>query len=247
MLDRLLLLWDVDHTLIDIRGVGSLVFGEAFQEATGRPMSAGMATAHGHTEPVLLEKTLDLNGIGDRDEDLFRRFADAQAASYRAHLVDLTQRGRVLPGVETALRTLRAHPGVVQTVLTGNTRASAKIKVGAFGLDRYLDLEIGAYGDDDAHRPTLVDIARQRAGRCHGAVFDTTATILIGDTPKDVEAAHSAGVRVIAIASGSSTSAELARAGADRVVTTLDGVDAPHLVTELLAGLSRNLTSGEQQ
>ncbi|GAA3744972.1 phosphoglycolate phosphatase-like HAD superfamily hydrolase [Spinactinospora alkalitolerans] len=235
MPDHLLLLWDVDHTLIETRGVGGVVFGEAFEKATGRPMSAGMAKAHGHTEPVLLEQTLDLNRVHDRDEDLFRRFADAQADSYLAHLDELRERGRALPGVEVALRELSRVPGTIQTVLTGNTRKAAQIKISAFGLDQYLDLEIGAYGDDDSDRPALVGIARKRAERRRGAAFNQANTVLIGDTPKDIEAAHTAGARVIAVASGGSTPEELTEAGADLTLKTLEGADSPGILASLLS------------
>jgi phosphoglycolate phosphatase len=53
------------------------------------------------------------------------------------------------------------------------------------------------------------------------AKFDNQHTVLIGDTPKDVEAALAAGVRIIAVASGKSDETQLAQAGAPVTVSDL--------------------------
>lgn len=74
-------------------------------------------------------------------------------------------------------------------MLTGNTRTVAALKLRAFGLDRYLDLDIGAYGTDDDIRANLVKIARQRVEAARGIRFGPATTVLIGDTPHDVTAA----------------------------------------------------------
>ncbi|MBV2366203.1 HAD family hydrolase [Streptomonospora nanhaiensis] len=231
---RLLLLWDVDHTLIETAGIGTTVFAEAFERATGCPMSAGMATAHGHTEPILLAETLALHGL-PQEEGLFARFAEAQADGYARRAQELRAQGRILPGVAQVLRDLAADHRVMQTVLTGNTRAAAAIKLSAFGLDAYLDLGIGAYGDDDAHRPALVDIARRRAQQHHQTPYRPDDTVVIGDTPRDVQAAHAAGVRAVAVASGISSADDLAKAGASLVLETLEEVGGARLVDLLFA------------
>ncbi|WP_435106631.1 HAD family hydrolase [Nocardiopsis synnemataformans] len=234
MSNHLFVLWDVDHTLLETRGVGSKVFAEAFEIATGQPMSAGMATALGHTEPVLLEETLHLNGIRCPDEGLFERFARAQVAAYRQHAEELRMRGRILPGVERTLEALGHQPNIIQSVLTGNTRGAAEVKLAVFGLDRWLDLDIGAYGDDDVNRSALVGFARQRSEAKLGEAFPASDIILIGDTPRDVEAGHLAGVRVIGVASGASPVQELQSAGADYTIESLDETDIFDILSAFL-------------
>lgn len=231
MPDSLFVLWDVDHTLIETRGVGSEVFARAFKAATGQPMSMGMAEAAGHTEPVLLRKTLRLNGIAP-DPEVFERFFREQAGGYRASREEMGTRGRVLPGVEHALRVLNRQPNLTQSVLTGNTQASARIKLATFGLDRWLDLDRGAYGDDDEHRAALVDVARRRFRSSAGRTLLPSQVVLIGDTPKDVEAARASGARIIGVASGSSSVDALRRAGADHVLGSLEGADLVALLHE---------------
>ena len=61
-----------------------------------------------------------------------------------------------------------------QSLLTGNIAPNAVVKVSAFGLQRWLDLEIGAYGSDDADRLRLVPVALERARLLRDLTFDPT-------------------------------------------------------------------------
>jgi phosphoglycolate phosphatase len=74
---------------------------------------------------------------------------------------------------------------------------------------------------DDAERWKLVPMALQRAGDKLGRSVTPEHTILIGDTPLDVEAAHRAGTDLIAVATGASSVAELRAAGARTVLADL--------------------------
>ncbi len=110
---------------------------------------------------------------------------------------------------------------VVQSVLTGNIRALAGVKLGALGLARYLDLDAGAYGSVSDVRADLVQVARRNAAARYGPDFGGLATVLVGDTPLDVQAALATGARAVGVASGSFTAAELAAAGAHAVLPDL--------------------------
>jgi phosphoglycolate phosphatase-like HAD superfamily hydrolase len=120
-------------------------------------------------------------------------------------------------------------------VLTGNHKPIALCKLSAFGLNRFVDVEIGAYGLDDTDRPPLVPLARQRAAAKYGETFAAETTILVGDTPLDVEAGHRGGARVLAVATGSSDEAELRAAGAELVLADLTDTDA---VVQAVLGVS---------
>src|SRR6185437_14499898 len=154
MTTPLLVLWDIDHTLIETRGVGAQVYAEAFAKVTGHQLEK-MPELAGRTEPVIFREALKVNGV-EPGEDLYDQFAAEQARGYATHLDELRARGRALPGAAEALRALSECNDVLQSVLTGNTRPSSEIKLRAFGLDRYLDFDIGAYGTDDDTRANLV-------------------------------------------------------------------------------------------
>ena len=218
-----LILWDIDHTLIETRGLGRELYHRAFETATGRTMER-QADVTGQTEPAILSATLKLHGIED-DELYQERYAEALISEYEKHQDDLRQRGQVLPGAREALAALAERPTVVQGVLSGNLSAVSMIKLRVFGLDRYVDFEAGAYGDDDTHRPSLVAVAQKRARAKYGIPFTRTNTVVVGDSTHDVRTGHDGGAAVIAVASGRDDVEALRNAGADVVWPDLTRTD----------------------
>ena len=147
------------------------------------------------------------------------------------------EHGVVLPGVRDALAAVAAHrPGgpAVQSLLTGNIPALASVKLGALGLTDHLDLEVGAYGDVSEIRADLVSVARRNAAARYGADFGGRATVLVGDTPHDVQAALITGARAVAVATGHFSAQQLADAGADVVLADLTPTD--EVVAAILDG-----------
>ena len=97
-------------------------------------------------------------------------------------------------------------------MLTGNIRPLAEVKLGALGLAGQLDLDAGAYGDAHEDRAELVLLARRAAAAAYREDFSGDATVVVGDTPFDVQAALASRARAVAVATGGSTAAELAAA-----------------------------------
>jgi phosphoglycolate phosphatase-like HAD superfamily hydrolase len=125
---------------------------------------------------------------------------------------------------------------VYQSVLTGNVRPLAEVKLAAMGLRYPLDLCIGAYGDDHEDRTQLIHLARRRACAVYGNAssdFSGTATIVVGDTPLDIEAALKAGARAVGVATGGYSAKTLQEAGAHAVLTDLTNTAA--VLTALLS------------
>ncbi|MDN3351805.1 haloacid dehalogenase-like hydrolase [Actinomadura sp. DC4] len=226
-----LILWDIDHTLIETGGVGSEVFRDAFEQVTGHKIEK-LADVTGRTEPIIFQETLEIYGIEDPG-DYFLRFVRAQAEGYQSRAEEMRRRGRVLPGAREALESLATGLDAYQTVLTGNPRPSAEAKLSIFDLATMLNGNTGAYGDDDAIRANLVDIARQRVYKQTGVTFTKKTTVIIGDSPSDVEAASKGGAQIIAVASGNTSAEDLRSAGATTVLYDLADTAA---VREAVAG-----------
>jgi phosphoglycolate phosphatase len=270
---NLLVLWDVDYTLITAGGVGKHLYELVFRDMFARDMPS-MAPVDGRTERAIIADTLAGAGIAEPhrhvDDFLGRMAARAPA------LADLArERVRVLPGAAAALAALAAvgaalaeapaqtvvgsaiqtpsgpldqglprlsdqpSPGrldpavlVVQSVLTGNMRILAEVKIRAPGLASYLDLGVGAFGDQHAVRSELVHIARRNASHAYGHAFAGQETVLVGDTPLDVAAALTTGARAVGVATGRSTAAQLTAAGAHAVLPDL--TDTAAVVSAIL-------------
>ncbi|MFJ3439442.1 HAD family hydrolase [Streptomyces cyaneofuscatus] len=215
-----LVLWDIDHTLIATRGVGRELFGQAFERATGTVMRE-QAIVDGMTEPVIFRETAELHGIHS-DRAMFEDFARRSADLHRLHAHELRERGHALPGAATALATLAEMDGIVQSVVTGNIRPVAEIKLQVFGLDTHIQFPYGGYGEDHDDRAELVRTAITRTRHATTTPFTEADVLLIGDTPADVGAGRAASVRVLGVATGRTTAAELNKAGATVSVTGLE-------------------------
>ena len=219
MTRALLVLWDVDGTLIDSAKLGRDAFFEAFEAVTGSPPSA-MVPFAGRTDLEIAHDMLEVAGL-QADDGMLARFEEALVAAMEARAGELRARGRPLPGVAAALERLAAEPGVIQSLLTGNIERNARVKLAAFGLDRHLDFAAGAYGSDHRVRGELVAIARRRASERHNVEIDRDDVVLIGDTPLDIAAAREGGARAVGVATGPFDEAALRAAGADAVLANL--------------------------
>lgn len=213
------MLWDVDHTLLSAGGLSREIYAEVFQEVTGRRQERHPPMA-GRTDRAIIADTLRLHDITPTTE-LTTVFAGLLAEAFTVRQDEIKARGEELPGARAALDALGARPDTVQSLLTGNMRPIAIRKMAAFGLDSFVDLEVGAYGFDAAERHPLVGKARERATRKYGEPFDAATTVLVGDTPHDVTAGQRGGARVVAVATGASDAAALKAAGAELVLPDL--------------------------
>jgi phosphoglycolate phosphatase-like HAD superfamily hydrolase len=218
-----LILWDVDGTLVQAGQVGRDIFTEAFQAVLGHApdqATARMLVMAGRTDPEIALEFLAAHEIAEGERHL-PAFSEALVAALAAKAAMIRERGRALPGARETLAALAGADGVVQSLLTGNVEPNALLKLASFGLDGYLDFEVGGFGSDHRHRPSLVEVARGKAERKYGTTFAGRATVLVGDTPLDVAAAREGGARVVAVATGPYAVDELEAAGADAVLADL--------------------------
>jgi phosphoglycolate phosphatase-like HAD superfamily hydrolase len=182
-------------------------------------------TLAGKTDPQIAREILTVLELHDDDGVHLSGLVAEAERLVAAGRDEIRARGRVLPGVREALEAL-ATPGTVQTVLTGNTFANAAVKLEALGLADRLDLEVGAYGSDDADRNSLVPVALERIGRRYGPLPAPDRIWVIGDTPLDAACARAGGVRCLLVAGGFAPRGQLEAAGADHVVDDLTDTGA---------------------
>ena len=214
-----LLLFDIDNTLLYSGGAGGLALNLAFAELFGiEDGFAGMDFA-GRIDVSIFREAADRHHLEGDFAALLARFKEAYHRYLEATLprAQAEGRGRVLPGVRELLAAISGRPEAVPGVATGNFRQGAMMKLSHYGLDAYL--RDGAYGDDAEERAGLVAIAIQRLAR--QAPDDGHQVYIIGDTPLDVLAAKANGALAVAVATGRYGEAELRACGADLVMPDL--------------------------
>ena len=232
-----LVLWDIDGTLLLSGGAGRDVFEVAVRRVLERdlaPEAFEQVRMGGKTDPQIAREVLLIAEVADHDVDRHLPRVLRELEVELAAAADRIKRdGKVLQGVEAVLERLHDHGGILQSVLTGNLAPNAAVKLGAFGLERWLDLEVGAYGSDHHDRRELVAIALEKIERSHGRRFTSGETWVVGDTPRDLECARAGGARCLLVATGHPTYEELAELGADVVVRDLTDVEE---IVSILAG-----------
>jgi len=210
-------LFDIDGTLISAHGAGRRAFERALLNVYGLARGLDGIQLDGKTDPLILDEAFAAAGRGvASEEDRQRLFAE-----YISLLDAELERGsyRILPGVERALLLLEAR-GAHLGLQTGNLEASARRKLERGQL--WHRFSFGGFGSDAPQRERLVEVAIERGNTHAGRTVAKESVWVIGDTPRDIAAAHASGARAIGVATGSYDVDALKAAGADLAVETLD-------------------------
>jgi phosphoglycolate phosphatase len=223
---RRLLLWDIDGTLVRGGGVGSDAINRAAAIVSGKSIVGGSVLMHGKTDPEILTEIFRAAEIAEHEIPRLLPAAMAEAERLLALAEEeLRRRGEVIGGVIEALARLADIAGVHQTLVTGNLVGNAAVKLAAFDLTVYFDVEVGAYGTDHADRKALVPIALERVERLRGEYYRPDEVWVIGDTPGDFACARAAGVRCLLVATGQIPMSELLSLDADAVLEDLTNTE----------------------
>jgi phosphoglycolate phosphatase len=226
-----LFLFDIDGTLVSVRGAGRAAFARALEEIYGTAGAIERYDFRGRTDlrtvhDLMTEAGLDVGQIRARVDEFFRVYARELT-----RIIGDGSRIQVLPGVADVVRRLGARPDAVVGLLTGNVEAGARIKLEPTGLWPFF--RVAAYGDDDADRRRLPAIARERA-RALGHEFAFDRITIIGDTPLDVECARGCGAVAVAVATGQYPVEQLATCRPDLLFSDL--ADVERVVARLADG-----------
>jgi phosphoglycolate phosphatase-like HAD superfamily hydrolase len=211
------ILFDVDSLLITTGGAGARSWRWAFDELYGIPADISKFSDEGMTDPVVGRLTFT-SVIGHEPS---REELATVMAQYLKRLPEEVAESpgyRVLDGVDELLPRL-TKAGFLLGITTGAVEAAAHIKLARANLNRFFSF--GGYGSDSADRGELTRKAIERAGEIHGSALDPQRVLVLGDTPKDIAAAHAAGAIGVGVASGHYSREELRDAGADFVLGSL--------------------------
>jgi phosphoglycolate phosphatase len=225
----IVLLFDVDGTLLSAGGAGRRALERAFAAHCGTATPLHDIGFNGMTDPGIVRAGLDRLGravspslvtaiLDDYVELLDEELA--RATGFQVH-----------PGVVALLDALASHGHVAMGLGTGNVREGAHRKLARAGLDGRFGF--GGYGSDHEDRAELLRIGAARGVAALGCVADACRVIVIGDTPRDVVAARRIGAQSLAVATGGCTVESLRAAGATWTVADLT---APALPETLCKG-----------
>jgi len=216
-------LWDIDGTLVLNAASPGNLYHLALERAVGRDLVLLVGHKHGRTDAGLIAEHV-------RAHDL----DDALIPTVSGHLRDLTderyhrgERRAPAPGA-TALVRRFAELGWRNGLLTGNSAHRARVKLAGAGFDvDAFDWEHSYFGDEEVERTGVTTLA--------AAALAGTRAVIVGDTPRDGEAADAVGIPFVAVATGVYDVAALRATSA--VAVARDCVQDAQLVEDAIAGL----------
>ena len=211
-----LILFDIDHTLINGAEGHKLSFKEGFKIAYGVETTIDIIDYPGMTDKEIIYEVLKIHGFDEKTiisklqecidimADVFNRVA----ANYRI---------KVLGGVKELLNELNTYHMLVG-LATGNIEPIAWKKMQIVGLDSYFSL--GGFGSDDRKRSNIIKLAIKRAEKKFNFKFNDNVYVF-GDTPRDIYAGKEAHAKTVGVATGRFTEEQLLKVGADFVFPNL--------------------------
>ena len=219
-LNKRLLLFDIDGTLIHSGGAGVHALKLTLAERFGIADDLDDIEIAGMTDSGIVVSILKKHRIPATNENI-AAFLDSYVHFLSFELP--RREGKLLPGVLELLEKLKSRPDLVLALLTGNVSRGAQLKLEHYGVWHFF--EFGAFADDHQDRNQLGSFAVTRAKEKHGREFSATEIDVIGDTPRDITCGKAFGARTIAVATGTYSREELAEHQPDFLIDDLSDVD----------------------
>ncbi|MGH9599356.1 MAG: HAD family hydrolase [Terracidiphilus sp.] len=189
-------LFDIDGTLLRSRDrVHVESFAASVQRVTGFEVTLAGVPLQGGTDTAILREACRQAGIPAKTiEEYLEAILDDMRQSLLARRDELDP--ELMPGVVETLRRL-AQKNALLGVATGNLETIGWIKIEQAGLREWF--RFGGFSDHFPIRAELVGHAARKARELAGGA---ASICVVGDTPRDIEAAHANSLSVISVATG---------------------------------------------
>ncbi|MBN1284499.1 MAG: HAD hydrolase-like protein [Anaerolineae bacterium] len=205
-----LVLFDIDGTLLSPKGCGRAAMEAALWEVFGQTGAIDRIRFDGKTDWQILVEALGL------DAQEVAQCLPVFERAMRDHLVRIIGKHAVepCPGAPALVAALAAEPRAVPGILTGNLSLTAPVKLRAAGFDP-AQFRVSVYGSDAPWRHLLPALAAERAHALTGVRFGGKQVVIVGDTPNDVACGRGVGAKSIAVLTGAGGRADLDAAQPD--------------------------------
>jgi phosphoglycolate phosphatase len=208
-------LFDIDGTLLRSRDrIHFNSFASSVRQVTGFEVTLEGVQLHGGTDTAILREAFGLAGVpAEAWEPQMEAILEAMRQTIESRRGDLDMWR--MPGVEETLAHL-AQRGAMLGLATGNLEMIGWTKVTQVGLREWF--HFGGFSDRFEVRSEMVRDAAEKAREL--TTVDATVCV-VGDTPRDIEAARANSLPVIAVATGNYSFNELAALKPDVCTTSL--------------------------
>lgn len=222
---KYLVLFDIDGTILNFKhGIAKDLFAVMLKELFGRDVpDSAIPKFHGMTDLQIIRSIATNIGLTyDEISGLIPTIWKKMLSMFEEH--SIPENVTLLPGITDLINNLNENQDVRLGLITGNFIENAYLKLSIAGLDSYFPT--GAFGCDSENRNNLPPIAIERINKYYNTdTFYSGNTIIIGDTQRDIECAHTNGIKVLAVATGEFTSDELSLHTPDAILNNLSNTN----------------------
>ena len=224
---ELLILWDIDGTLIELPKNSSNRHLESVNQYTQKEQ-IGINSNVGKTDLGIIRDIYVHNRLNYTKKQLIECL----------HILDKKSKMEIdfnsinlNPGVLGALDFCQSM-GVKNSVLTGNTRFRAFHKLSLAKLINKINLDLSFFGDVDFEREDLVKSAKNYFEK-----LDKYQILLIGDSIRDILSAKKNNVKIISVSTGKDPYADLKKLNPDLIIKNFDvnGVTFQNFIEKMVS------------
>lgn len=214
-----LILWDIDHTLIEAGNFSSEVLAASFEALSG--VRAEPLPSMGRTDVEIVRFYFQHHFGRSVKAPSRMEVISAVETTMSKRMEDFERCARLTRGALEVLARVAQVDGALQATVSGNVRQNAIRKLDCFSLGGFFDFEISAFGSEADSRSELILLAVRRAALRTSEPTPSIEVTYVGDATADMIAARRAAVRSVAVATGTAGVQELRDAGADVVLRDL--------------------------
>jgi len=217
------LLFDIDGTLVSTGGAGRRSMERAFHSLYGRAEACAAFGFDGMTDRAIAReglRAIDVEPTEQRIDALLARYLEAL---HEEVSTTPDEKYIVHPGVRTTVDAA-VKLGHAVGLGTGNIREGARAKLERVKL--FSPFSFGGFGDDHESRPELIRAGALRGAQVLGVELANARVVVIGDTPRDVQAARAIGARCLGVGTGMHSAKELINVGATWAFDSLESPGA---------------------
>ncbi|MBE6020293.1 MAG: HAD family hydrolase [Clostridiales bacterium] len=218
-MDKKLVLWDIDGTLMSCYRDGTLAMNETFRRRTGHENACGEVIVGTSMDSSLVDSIMKRFGIDPEEkEDIIAEFA-----VILKEIVTANETKKILPGIKEILDDLVQRKEVYMGLITSNFRVGAEIKLDSVGLKEYF--KFGGFGDHPGEKWDAAKEAVEEASKLAGEDFTPENIFIIGDSRYDIECAKKIGAKSIGVATGWMIYEELEKTEPDYIFRNFENTE----------------------
>ncbi|WP_027398638.1 HAD family hydrolase [Anaerovorax odorimutans] len=196
MKKNILVLWDIDGTLMHCGADGTTALNMTFKQLYGEENAFSKIKVGSTMDAIILDKIMEELGYNKGDLEQIKK-------TYIKNLKNVLSKNKqikVLPGIWEILDYIDESDYCYNALLTSNLRIGAETKLESVGLNKYF--KVGGFGDEYGEKWDAAKKAVKEAEKYFGVEFENKNIYLIGDGVYDIETSKRNNIKSIGVATG---------------------------------------------